>query len=422
MVSRAGTTAGTRGVRAFGGGGTKARRIFASIGPGFLVSVGYMDPGNWATNIAAGARFNYSLLWVLLASNLMALFLQSLSAKLGIVTGRSLAEACRAHLPRPVALGLWVTAEAACMATDLAEVLGAALGLYILFNIPLFPGALLTGLLVMLILVLQRRGHRGLEGLIFGIVAVIGAAFVFELYLAEPAWSLVAYHTVVPRLTGDSLLVAVGMLGATVMPHNLFLHSGVVTTRRATGAEPRALLRFAVFDTVLALNIAFCINAAMVVMSAAVFFSAGADIESIEQAHRTLTPILGGASALAFAVALLCAGLSSSVTGTLAGQIVMEGFLKIRMSLVLRRAVTLLPALFIIALGFDPLKALVVSQVALSLQLPFTIIPLIVLTGRRDVMGEFANGRGTAAVACAVAAAIILLNAWLLKEVFFGAG
>lgn len=401
---------------------TTLRRLLASIGPGFLVSVGYMDPGNWATNIAAGSRFSYTLLWVLLASNLMAILLQTLSAKLGIATGLSLAANCREHFSRPVSFGLWLTAEAACMATDLAEVLGAALGLYILFGLPMFYSALLTGVLVMMLLALNRFGYRRFEAVIFAMIIVIGGAYIFEVYLARPDWSQIVYHTFTPQLSPDALLVAVGMLGATVMPHNLFLHSQVIMTRLGTGEPRRRILRFSFIDTALALNSAFFINAAMVVMAAAVFYQAGIAVESIEQAHQTLTPLLGSASSFVFAVALLAAGLSSAVTGTQAGQAVMEGFVRIRMSAFARRAITLVPALVVIALGVDSLKALIVSQVILSLQLPFTILPLIWLTRRREVMGEFVNRRLTNWLAFGVAAIIITLNGVLLYQVFFASG
>lgn len=392
------------------------------LGPAFLVSVGYMDPGNWGTDIAGGSNFNYSLLWVLLMSNLMAILLQTMSAKLGIATGKTLAQNCREHFSRPVSFFLWLTAEAAAMATDLAEFLGAALGFYLLFNIPMFPAALLTGVAVFLVLGLHRFGYRKVEYVIMGLVSIIGLAYVYELFLAKPDWAKVAYHTLVPQVDAASILVAVGMLGATVMPHNLFLHSGVIQTRLVNnnGLHHRKIFRFEVLDAVFALNLAWLVNAAILIMSAAVFFKSGTPVESIEQAHQTLTPLLGGLSSLAFAVALLCSGLSSSLTGTLAGQIIIEGFLNIKMSIFLRRFITMIPALIAIALHIDPLQILILSQVTLSLQLPFTIIPLILLTRRRAIMGEYANKPLTNLFAITVASIIIVLNLLLLYQTFGG--
>jgi len=392
------------------------------LGPAFLVSVGYMDPGNWGTDIAGGSRFNYSLLWVLLMSNLMAILLQTMSAKLGIATGKTLAQNCREHFSRPVSFFLWLTAEAAAMATDLAEFMGAALGFYLLFRIPMFPAALLTGVAVFLVLGLHRFGYRKVEYVIMGLVSVIGLAYVYEIFLAKPDWAEVAYHTLVPQVDAESILVAVGMLGATVMPHNLFLHSGVIQTRliNNNGLSHRKLFRFEVLDAVFALNMAWLVNAAILIMSAAAFFKSGTPVESIEQAHETLTPLLGGLSSLAFAIALLCSGLSSSVTGTLAGQIIIEGFLNIKMSIFLRRFITMIPALIVIALKIDPLQILILSQVTLSLQLPFTIIPLILLTRRKAVMGEYANKPLTNFLAITVASIIIVLNLLLLYQTFGG--
>jgi manganese transport protein len=402
--------------------GCSLREFWRYAGPAFLVSVGYMDPGNWGTDIEGGGRFGYRLLWVILLSNVMAIFLQSLSAKLGIATGRTLAQHCREQLPRPAAIGLWLTAEAAVMATDLAELLGGALGFALLFGLPLWAGALLTGGLVLLTLSLYRYGVRVVEYVVAGYLATIGIAYVYQVALASPDWGAVASHLLVPRLDTSSLLVAVGILGATVMPHNLFLHSGLVLSRRqpADPEQQRRLYRAAVLDSVLALNLAWLVNSAILIMSAAVFHTNQLAVASIEEAHRTLVPLLGGTAGLAFAVALLCSGLSSSTTGTLAGQMVLEGFLRLRVPLWARRLITMLPALTVIALGIDPLQALVLSQVALSLQLPLTILPLIIFTGRQAIMGQFCNGLATRLMAYLIAAIIVLLNGALLALMLAG--
>jgi len=398
-------------------------RLLPYLGPAFLVSVGYMDPGNWATDLEGGARFGYSLLWVLLAANLMALLLQHLSAKLGLATGRTYPRLCRERFPRPLTLFLWVTAEAAAMATDLAEFLGAALGFYLLLHIPLLPAALLAALAVFAILALYRFGFRPVEFVILGLVFVIGLAYVLEVGLVEPDWPAVANGMFVPRLGGESLLIAMGMLGATVMPHNLYLHSGIVLTRRSP--DPKAnhvVVRRALVDLALALNIAWLVNSAIVVMAAAAFFTRGLEIDSIELAHETLTPLLGQLAAMVFGVALLAAGLASSTTATLAGQIIIEGFLDIRFGLFLRRAITVVPALLVIASGLDAYWILILSQVALSVQLPFAIVPLVWLTARRDVMGAFANARLTTLLACLVAVLVIGLNLALLVRLASGEG
>ncbi len=401
----------------------RLRRVLPFLGPAFLVSVGYMDPGNWATNIAAGSSFGYTLLWVLLMSNLMALLLQALSAKLGVATGMTLARAIRTHTSRPMSVFLWLTAEAAAMATDLAEFLGAALGIYILLKVPLFISALITGVLVFLILGLHRFGHRAVELVIIALVAIVGLAYVYEVFVSAPSWPDVGRGVLVPGFEGaGAVLVAVGMLGATVMPHNVFLGSHVVQARRAAHDTPegrRRLYKFALFDLAVALNIAWLINSAMVIMSAAAF--GGHGVSELQDAHVTLGLLFGGASAVAFALALISAGLSSSVTGTLAGQSIMEGFIGYRMWLWARRAITMVPAL--VAIWFAGGQALIIliwSQVVLSLQLPFTIIPLIWLTSRRKVMGEFANKPWVTAVACLVAAVILVFNVYLLYSLWAG--
>jgi manganese transport protein len=398
------------------------RRFLAYIGPGFLVSVGYMDPGNWGTDLEAGARFGYDLLWVLLASNIMAIILQALAAKLGLVTNRSLAENCREQLARPLALCLWVLAELAMMATDLAEFLGAALGFYILLQIPLPLAGLVTGVAVFLILALSRYGYRHVDYTVMGLVSVIGLCYLLEIVLARPDWGQVAYHSVVPSVGPRSIVVAVGMLGATVMPHNLFLHSGVIRSRALPGDEGHTgrLVRYATADAIFALTMAWLVNSAIVVVAAAAFHQKGITVTSITQAHQTLTPLLGHLSAVAFAVALLCSGLSSSVTGTMAGQIVIEGFLKVRFSIWLRRLITMIPAMVVILLGVNEIQVLVLSQVALSLQLPFAVVPLLLFTRDRRLMGQHVNRPAMNVAAWFIAAVIVFLNVLLLVTVLGG--
>lgn len=398
------------------------RKIFPFLGPAFIVSVGYIDPGNWATNIAGGSSFGYKLLWVLLLSNLMAIFLQVMAAKLGIATGRSLAENCRENLSKSVVYFLWVTATLAAMATDLAEFLGSAIGFKILLGIPMFPAALIAGVTVFAILWLKKFGHRKVEIIIFSMVAIVGIGYLTELFMAKPEWGPIGKGIFVPSIDSASILVAIGMLGATVMPHNIFLHSDLIKSRVLPGNHEhnRNLLRMAKIDSAIALNVAWFINSAMIIMSAAVFFKNGIGIDSIEQAHQTLTPLMGAASSFIFGVALLSAGLSSSTTGTMAGQTILEGFMRIKISPFLTRLITMIPALIIIGMQLDALKALVISQVVLSLQLPFTIIPLIYFTRSRNIMGEFVNKPLVNGLAYVIAAIIILLNGLLLYQTFGG--
>ncbi len=393
------------------------RKIAPYFGPSFLVSVGYIDPGNWATNLQGGAQFGYMLLWVLFTSNCMAILLQTLAAKLGIATGLSLAENCRKHFRKPVALFLWVTAEAAALATDLAEFLGAALGIYILFHIPLFPAALIAGVVTFFVLILSRYGYRIIEIIIISFLAIVAFSYVAELIMAKPNFLKIGYHTFVPQIDSQSIYVAIGMLGATVMPHNIFLHSALMKNRipLATLEQKKKQYKFAIFDSLIALNLAWFINSAMIIMAAAVFFENHVPIETIEAAHKTLIPLLGAGASMIFAIALLSAGLSSSITGTLAGQYILEGFLKIRIPLWTRRLITMIPALVIIGLGIDSLKALVLSQVVLSMQLPFTIIPLILLTSNKKIMGSFVNKKITTFATWVVAAVIISLNIILIS-------
>lgn len=398
------------------------RQVWFYFGPAFVASVAYIDPGNFATNIEAGSVFHYDLLWVLLWSNLMAILVQYLSAKLGIATGRTLPQNCRTHFSRPATILLWVAAEIAAMATDLAEFLGAALGFYLLLGIPLLPAALLTGVVVFAILAVERLGFRKLEYLIMGFVAVIGVSYTFEVVLARPDWGLIARHTFVPKISSNSIYVAVGMLGATVMPHVVYLHSALVQ-HRLVANDPEHNhhhSRFELLDVLLAMNGAWLINSAMVVMSAAVFYRHGVPVHSIEGAHETLKPLLGQLSSVAFAVALLCSGLSSSTVGTMAGQVILEGFLNIRFSIFMRRLITMVPAIAVIAFALDPLKILILSQVCLSFCLPFALVPLIWLTGNREVMGRLANRRWTQWVAILITTIILALNGLLLYRAFGG--
>jgi manganese transport protein len=407
------------------------RKAIAFAGPGYMVAVGYMDPGNWATDIAGGARFGYTLLSVILLSNLMAILLQSLALKLGIVTGRDLAQACRDHYSRPVSFVLWVLCEIAIAACDLAEVIGAAIALNLLFGIPLIWGVCLTAFDVLLILMLQNRGFRWLEALVIALIASIGICFAVELAMARPALAGIA-RGLVPTaqiVTNPAMLyIAIGILGATVMPHNLYLHSSIVQTRRVAPepAAKREAIRFATIDSTVALLFAFFINAAILILAAATFHQTGhQEVADISDAYYLLAPLLGtGLASTLFAVALLAAGQNSTITGTLAGQIVMEGFLDIRLPAWLRRLITrliaIVPAVIVTALYGERGAAglLILSQVILSLQLSFAVIPLVQFTGERRKMGPFTNGPVLQAVAWSVAAVIVGLNGWLLFGTF----
>ena len=394
----------------------RARRVLPFLGPAFVASVAYMDPGNFATNIQAGAQFGYMLLWVLVASNLMAILIQSLSAKLGIASGMTLPQAIRMHTGRRTRIGLWLAAEAAAMATDLAEFLGAAIGMHILFGIALFPSALLTAVISFALLALQRYGHVRFEQAIMLFVAVIAGAFVVEIFVAHPDPAGALRGMFVPSINSSAVYIAVGMVGATVMPHVVYLHSGLVQHRNEIlGGDNRPEhFRRELIDIALAMNGAFLINASMVVMAAAVFFGAGLDISGIEQAHATLGPLLGSLAPAAFGVALLASGLSSSTVGTMAGQMIVDGFMNWRVSVFVRRLATMIPALAVIGLGAGTLRTLIASQVVLSLVLPFAVVPLVWLTSRRDVMGELVNGRVVRALAIAVAVLVIAMNVVLL--------
>src|ERR1700756_4285703 len=364
-------------------------------GPAVMASVAYMDPGNFATNIQAGAKYNYNLLWVVLVANVIAMLFQALSAKVGIVTGRNLAELSRERFPRPVVWGMWIVSEIGAMATDLAEFLGGALGLSLLFGMPLLIGMVITGIATYAILTLQRRGFRPIELLIGGLVGVIGASYLVELFIAPPDWSAVMFHTVVPRLDdSDAVLLAVGIIGATVMPHAIYVHSGFTQDRivARTDGERRRLLRFSNREVVLALGLAGLVNMAMVAMAASVFHDGvHDDVAEIGTAYHTLIPVLGSGAAGVFLVSLIASGMSSSAVGTIAGQVIMQGFTQYRIPLWVRRLVTMVPAFVVVALGIDTTRALILSQVALSLVLPVPMIALLILSRRRDLMGSCAS-------------------------------
>jgi manganese transport protein len=409
------------------------RKMIAFAGPGYLVAVGYMDPGNWATDLGGGSRFGYTLLSAVLISSLMAIFLQALSAKLGIATGRDLAQACREHYSRRTSAVLWVLCEIAIAACDLAEVLGSAVALKLLFGLPLLVGVLLTGFDVLLVLALQGRGFRALETLVITLIMTIGACFAYEIFFARPLWLEAAWGflpTAQILKDREMLYLAIGILGATVMPHNLYLHSSIVQTRafKLNLDGKREAIRFATLDSTLALGFSLFINAAILVLGAAAFHVRGMnDVADISQAYKLLTPVLGASLAsVLFAAALLCSGQNSTLTGTLAGQIVMEGFLHWRLRPWLRRLITrsmaIIPAAIVIGFMGEARATtlLILSQVILSFQLPFAVVPLIQFTGDRSKMGEFTNGPITAIVGWTLAAAIIVLNAALLWLTFGG--
>ncbi|HLP17718.1 MAG TPA: Nramp family divalent metal transporter [Bacteroidota bacterium] len=404
-----------------------SKNTFRYLGPAFLVSVGYMDPGNWATSIDGGARFGYQLLWVIFLSNMMAVLLQSLAAKLGIATGKDLAENCREHFSRPVSMTMWVTAELAMIATDLAEFLGAALGIYLLFKISLLSAVFITAADVFIILWLQKYGFRPLEYVIITFVSVIGASYVIELFFARPDWAAIPFHVVVPQINSESILVAIGILGATVMPHNLYLHSNLIRSRvtpDASMVKKKRTYAFAIIDSVVALNGAWFVNSAILIMAAGAFASRNMNVASIEEAHTTLKYLFGNFSSMIFAIALLASGIASSTTSTMAGQYVMEGFLHVHIRPWLRRVIfrliVIIPAVASIAAGIDPLRLLVLSQVALSFQLPFAVIPLIKFTRDAKLMGSLQNVRITTIAAVMCTAVIIALNLLLVFRTLGG--
>jgi manganese transport protein len=399
-------------------------RVLPFLGPAFIAAVAYIDPGNFATNIAGGAKFGYLLLWVVLAANLVAMVVQTQSAKLGIATGRNLAELCRETFSTRTSLFLWVQAEVVAMACDIAEVVGAALGLNLLFGIPLFPAALIAGAGAFAILALQQQGFRRLEAGIAGLAGVVLVSFGFEILDAQPDAGQVASHLFVPGFSGtESILLATGIVGATVMPHVVYLHSAL-TQRRIVGrsdAERRRILRFERIDVVIAMAIAGAVNLAMMVMAAALFHGGGlAHLDTIQGAYHGLERLVSQHAATVFGIALLASGFASSSVGTMAGQVVMQGFIHRRIPIFARRALTLAPALIVIAAGTNPTDALVISQVILSFGIPFALVPLLMLASRRDLMGSLANPRWLSVLAGALGALIIALNVFLLGQVFFG--
>jgi len=398
-------------------------RLMPFLGPAFIASVAYIDPGNFATNIQGGAKFGYMLVWVIVASNLMAMLIQTLSAKLGIATGKNLAEHCRARFPRRVVIGMWVLMELVAMATDLAEFLGAALGFNLLLGVPLFIGAILTAIATFLILGLERYGFRPLEAVISLMVGLIALCYLVETFIGHPDWREVMVHAFVPQFSGtESVLLASGILGATVMPHAIFLHSALTQGRIVVRDRKRlrSLYRFEITDVVIAMGIASFVNAAMLIMAAATFYKTGlTHIASIEEAHRTLEPLLGKAAEWFFALSLLVAGLSSSTVGTSAGQVIMQGFLQRHIPVWVRRLVTMAPALVVIGVGLDPTRTLVLSQVVLSFGLPFAIIPLVMFTHHREIMGDLVNKTTTTMLVGLIAGIIIALNLYLLYRTFF---
>ena len=399
----------------------RLRATLTMLGPAFVAAIAYVDPGNFATNVQGGARFGYLLLWVVLAANAMAMLIQYLSAKLGIVTDRSLPELARERYSRSLTVFLWLQAELMAMATDVAEFMGAALGLNLLFGVPLLAAGLITGVIAFAILELQRHGVRRFELAITALLGVILLGFLYEsLRITPPAAASLA--GLVPHLgSSAAILLAVGIIGATVMPHVIYLHSALTNGRMPArnSSERRRILRFERLDVLIALGLAGLINMAMLAMAATLFFHSGhSDVSTIQQAHLELGRLVGGGAALAFAVALLASGVSASSVGTYAGQVVMAGFVGLRVPLAVRRAVTMLPALVILALGVSATSALVLSQVVLSFGIPFALVPLLLLTRRRDVMGRYINRRPTTCAAVAVAVLITGLNVFLLAQVF----
>jgi manganese transport protein len=397
--------------------GPGAVLLFA--GPAVIASIAYVDPGNFATNIQAGAKYGYRLLWVVVLANLIAMLFQALSAKLGIVTNRNLAEVCREQLSRPLVLAMWVISEVAAMATDLAEFLGGAIGLSLLTGLPLSVGMVVTGVVTYGILVFEQRGFRLMEVIIGAMVATIALCYVVEVFIAPIAWREAAVHMIVPSLpSSEALMISVGIIGATVMPHAIYLHSGLTQGRApARNKRERAtLLRYSNYEVIVALAIAGCVNIAMVMMASAAFHQGHSDVAEIETAYHTLTPLLGVAAASVFLVSLIASGVSSSVVGTMAGQLIMQGFVGFRIPLWVRRLVTMVPAFVVVALGVNATKALVISQVVLSLALPVPMIALVAFTRRSDIMGNFANGRLLHVVALASTLVVLALNAALLLQ------
>lgn len=398
------------------------QRILPFLGPAFIAAVAYIDPGNFATNITAGSQYGYLLLWVIAFSNLMAVLIQSLSAKLGIATGKNLPEIARENFSKKTSIFLWIQAELVIIATDLAEFIGAALGLYLLFNIPMLPAALITAVGSFAILELQRRGFRAFEAGISGMVLIVVLAFAFQTFLAQPNWGEVTLGMLTPHFEGvDSLLLATGILGATVMPHAIYLHSSL-TQNRVIGRndnEKRRIFRFEFIDIVIAMIIAGAINMSMLIIAAAVFHTQGLVVEDLDIAYNGLRDALGPMAAVSFGLGLLIAGLASSSVGTLAGDVVMQGFIQRRIPLYLRRAITMIPPLVIIASGVNATYALVLSQVILSFGIAFALIPLVMFTSKKDIMGSLVNHRITTILGWCVVVIVVALNIYLLWETLF---
>ena len=399
------------------------KRLLPFLGPAFIASVAYVDPGNFATNIQGGSEFGYTLLWVILVSNIMAMLIQSLSAKLGIATGNNLAEHCRNRFSKPVVYGMWVLMEFVAIATDLAEFLGAAIGFQLLFGFPLIIGGVLTAICTFLILGLERYGFRPLEIAITVMVSVIALSYLVETILDRPEFKTIVYHAFVPQFSGtESILLAAGILGATVMPHAIFLHSAL-TQQRIIVKNPgklRKLFRYEILDVTIAMGIASLVNMAMLIMAAATFHQHGySNVATIEEAHLTLKPLLGKAASWIFAISLLASGLSSSTVGTSAGQVMMQGFLHRHIPVWLRRAITIIPSIIVISLGLNPTRTLVISQVILSFGLPFAIIPLIIFTRKKELMGILVNKKITTFIVSIIAALVIFLNLYLIYQVLF---
>jgi manganese transport protein len=411
------TVATTLDVLAGRRGGVMA--AFAFAGPAVIASIAYMDPGNYATNIQAGARYGYELLWVVLAANLIAMLFQALSAKLGIVTGKNLAELCRERFPRPVVWAMWVVSEIAAMATDLAEFLGGAIGLSLLFHMPLIAGMAITAVITYGILMFERFGFRPVELIIAGLIGIIGLCYLIEMFIAPVDWASAAMHMVVPKIPDpEALLLSVGIIGATVMPHAIYLHSGLTQARIPVrnDDERSRVLRFSNREVVVALAIAGMVNMAMVMMASSAFHAGHSDVAEIETAYYTLTPLLGGAAAGLFLVSLIASGISSSAVGTMAGQMIMQGFVQFRIPIWLRRLVTMVPAFVVVGLGVDSTQALVISQVVLSIALPLPMIALLMFTRRADIMGRFVNSPLTNAAAIAGTAIVLVLNCFLIVQ------
>ena len=399
--------------------GLGAALLFA--GPAVISSIAYMDPGNFATNIQAGAKYGYALLWVALLANLIAMLFQGLSAKLGIVTGRNLAEMSRDQFPQPVVVVLWIAVEIAAMATDLAEFVGGAIGLSLLFNIPLLAGMVVTGIVTYGVLLFEGGGFRPVELVIGGLVAAISLCYLAEMFIAPVDWNSAALHSILPQIPdAAALTIAVGIIGATVMPHAIYLHSGLTQNRASArdDVERRTLLRFSNVEVVIALAVAGLVNMAMIMMASAAFHQGHSDVAEIGSAYHSLAPLLGGAAATVFLVSLLASGVSSSAVGTMAGQLVMQGFIGFRIPILVRRLVTMVPAFVVVALGVNATNALVISQVVLSIVLPVPMITLVMFTRRRDIMGAFVNSRLTDALAILGTVVILALNVVLLAQTF----